>query len=135
MQRIAKMNPLVEDRNGERIREKKNFSKQTYETDYGDVISQLIRPAIVVLTSARQMVQLPSENEVFGDSGENIMENPEIKPETSINLKVGFKAGLYQVNKRTISVSASGFIRVTFFENLGKIKSIGFDAELRIFIQ
>lgn len=148
-QDIAKMDPVVENRNGQKVRVEKHFSNQISTTGYGAAASYLIRPALVVLASAEQAIRLPSENEVFGDVGENIIENPGIAPETSTNLNLGFKAGLYKIDQHKFSVSASGFIRDTRdkivrktqsnlndavqtapFENLGKTKSIGFDAEL-----
>lgn len=149
LQNIAKMDPVVEDVNGERVRVEKHFSNEISTTGYGGAISYLLRPAFVLLASAENAVRLPSENEVFGDIGENIVENPGIAPETSTNLNLGFKAGLYEINRHKFSIGASGFIRDTRdkivrrtqsnlndavqtapFENLGKTKSIGFDAEL-----
>lgn len=148
-QDIQKMDPVVEEVNGERVRVEKNFSKQINASGLGGAISYLLKPAFVVLVSAEQAVRLPSENEVFGDVGENIVENPGIAAETSNNLNVGFKAGLYQVKNHKFSFAMSGFLRDTKdkivrrtqsnlndavqtapFENLGKTKSLGFDAEL-----
>ncbi|WP_245984135.1 TonB-dependent receptor [Gillisia mitskevichiae] len=148
-QDIQKMDPVVEDINGERVRVEKDFSKQISASGFGGAVSYLIKPAFVVLVSAEQAVRLPSENEVFGDVGENIVENAGISAETSNNLNIGFKAGLYQVKNHKFSFAMSGFLRDTKdkivrrtqsnlndavqtapFENLGKTKSIGFDAEL-----
>lgn len=149
-QDITKMDPVVETRNGERVRVERHFSKNTSTSGYGAAISYLIRPALVLLTSAENAIRLPSENEIFGDVGENIVENPGIAPETSRNFNLGFKAGLYQVRDHKFSLSASGFIRDTRdkivrrtqtnlndavqtapFENLGRTKTLGFDAELQ----
>lgn len=148
-QHIAKMDPEVENRNGERVRIERHFSNQTNKNGYGAALSYLISPAFVLLTSAEKAIRLPSENEVFGDVGENIVENPGIAPENSNNLNLGFKAGLYQINSHKFSIAASGFMRDTRdkivrktqsnlndaiqtapFENLGRTRSIGFDAEL-----
>lgn len=149
-QNVSKLDPVMETRNGERVRVERHFSKETSTTGYGAAISLLVRPAFVLLTSAENAVRLPSENEVFGDVGENIVENPGIAPETSYNFNLGFKAGMYRVHNHKFSVAASGFIRDTRdkivrrtqtnlndavqtapFENLGRTKSLGFDAELQ----
>ncbi|WP_031426633.1 TonB-dependent receptor [Flavimarina sp. Hel_I_48] len=148
-QNVQKMDPIAENQNGETVRVEKYFSNKTSTLGYGTAVSYLAMPALVLLTSAEKAVRLPSENEVFGDVGENIVENPGIDAERSNNFNLGFKAGLYKIGEHKFSIGASGFIRDTRdkivrqtqtnlndaiqtapFENLGRTKSIGFDAEL-----
>jgi outer membrane receptor for ferrienterochelin and colicin len=93
---------------------------------------------------------LPSESEVFGSPGENIIENFGIRPEVSNNLNVGLNAGTFYGGKHKYSFTISGFIRDTRdkitqrinprvndalqtnpYENIGKNKSIGFESDFR----
>ncbi len=148
-QNVRKMDPVAENQNGQTIRVENHFSKETEFSGYGAAASYEIHPKFRLLTSAEKAVRLPSENETFGDPGENILENPQLNPEISNNLNVGFNLGPLTYQKHTISFSTNGFIRDTKDKimrqtrtnlndaiesapniNLGKTKSMGFDAEL-----
>lgn len=118
-------------------------------TGYGIAASYLFSSSIVGLISAEKAVRMPSEGEVFGDPGENIISNSTIKPEVSNNINIGVKLGSYKISHHKISFSGSGFIRDTRdkimrqasenlndalqsapFINYGKTKAIGFEAEI-----
>ncbi|WP_420153204.1 TonB-dependent receptor [Siphonobacter sp.] len=143
-QKIDRMDPVLVENNR---RENRTSSNKT-TTGYGAALSYAVIPNLYLLTSAERAVRLPSENEVFGSPGENIVENFGIRPETSNNLNVGFRAGTYTSGSHKYNFAVSGFIRDTRdkivqrvnprlndavqtdpFENLGKTKSIGFEVE------
>lgn len=143
-QKIDRMDPVLVENNR---RENRTSSNKT-TTGYGAALSYAIIPNLYLLTSAERAVRLPSENEVFGSPGENIVENFGIRPEISDNLNVGFRAGTYTSGLHKYNFALSGFIRDTRdkivqrvnprlndavqtdpFENLGKTKSIGFEVE------
>jgi outer membrane receptor protein involved in Fe transport len=147
-QKIDKMDPVLVVTDGLNSRRENRNSSNKTTTGYGAALSYAVIPNLYLLTSAERAVRLPSEGEVFGSPGENIVENFGIRPEISNNLNVGFRAGSYTTGQHKYSFALSGFIRDTRdkivqrvnprlndavqtdpFENLGKTKSIGFEAE------
>ncbi len=147
-QRIEKMDPVLKMENGESVRAEERVGSSKSTTGYGLALSYAITPTLMVLSSAEKAVRMPSEGEVFGSPGENIVENVGIRPEISNNLNVGARIGPYNIDKHKLTFSVSGFIRDTRdkivqrinprlndavqtdpFENLGKTKSIGFEAQ------
>lgn len=149
-QKIARMDPVLVQENGQSIKTEDQVNSNRYTTGFGFASSYTVMPKLVMLVSAEQAVRMPSENEIFGSPGDNIIENLGIRPEISNNLNVGFRGGPYRINSHRFNIYASGFIRDTKdkivqrinprindavqtdpFENLGKTKSIGFEAELK----
>tara|TARA_R110002049_G_scaffold3515_3_gene26335 strand:- start:1596 stop:4007 length:2412 start_codon:yes stop_codon:yes gene_type:complete len=149
-QGIAKMDPLLVEENGTttRVEDRTNSSRST--SGYGAAFSyRIIRP-LTLLASAEKAVRMPSEGEIFGSPGDNIVENLGIRPEISNNLNLGFILGDFEYQAHTFSFSGTGFIRDTKdkiiqqinprindavqtnpFENLGKTKSIGFEGQVK----
>ncbi|CAM3569463.1 TonB-dependent receptor [Zobellia roscoffensis] len=80
-------------------------------TGYGFAASYIIIPTVTILTSAEKAIRLPSENEVFGDAGDNLLPNLTIKPETSNNLNLGFRLGKFNINKHGLTLAANFFSR------------------------
>ncbi|MDO1514167.1 TonB-dependent receptor [Maribacter confluentis] len=80
-------------------------------TGYGFAASFIVIPTITLLTSAEKAIRLPSENEVFGDAGDNLLPNLSIKPETSNNLNIGFRLGKFNFNKHAVTLSSNFFAR------------------------
>ncbi len=149
-QQIDRMDPILVQENGENIRAEDRVKNNRSATGFGFASSYTITPKLIMLVSAEQAVRMPSENEIFGSPGDNIIENLGIRPEISNNLNVGFRGGPYRINAHRFNIYASGFIRDTKdkivqrinprindavqtdpFENLGKTKAIGFEAELK----
>lgn len=147
-QKIDRMDPVLTTLNGEQVKTEDRISSNKTTAGYGLALSYAVIPTVTVLGSAEKAVRMPSEGEVFGSPGENIVENIGIRPETSNNLNLGVKAGPYYFNKHKVSLSVSGFLRDTRdkivqrintrlndavqtnpYENLGKTKAIGFEAE------
>lgn len=150
IQKIQKMDPkLLINGSGDQIREEIRETSKTEIAGYGMAASYLFGNDIVVLASAERAVRMPNETEIFGNPGENILENTSIRPEISKNFNLGVKIGPYKIYNHQVSLSTSGFLRNTQdkivrkindrnndaiqtlpFENLGKTQSIGFEAEL-----
>lgn len=147
-QSIDKMDPVLAVEDGQNIKREVRTGSSKKSTGYGFALSYAIIQNMYLLTSAEKAVRLPTEGEVFGNPGENIIENFGIRPEVSNNLNVGLKAGPFVTGKHRYTATVSGFIRDTRdkivrrisnrlndavqtdpFENLGKNKSIGFEAE------
>ena len=148
-QKITRMNPIVQNLNGVPTRVEDVVRSNKNVMGYGAAFSYQVVPNITLLTSAEKAVRLPTENEVFGDSGDNISENPNIKPETSKNYNLGFRLGTFVYNKHEWVLTTNGFIRditdrigtpvqtaintnvqTLPFVNQGNVKSKGIDLEL-----
>ncbi len=149
-QNIEKMDPvLMTGANGQQYRAEE-FTKSDFSTSgYGMASSYLIKDAIALLFSAEKALRMPTDNEIFGNPGDNLAGSTTLKPEISNNVNLGAKIGPYKINDHTLSVSASGFIRDTKdklvrrindrnndaiqivpMENLGKTQSIGYEVEI-----
>lgn len=150
-QKIHKIDPTPEKAPDGTIVKNDIHSRNEYNvTGYGLATSYLITPSVVFLFSAEKAVRLPTDDEIFGRPGENIIGSVLLKPEISDNYNVGLKLGPYKIiEKHKFSVSGSGFIRDTKdklvqqgntrlneatgalpLENLGVTRAIGFEAEL-----
>jgi outer membrane receptor protein involved in Fe transport len=149
-QGIDRMDPVLRVTDGQSTRTENRTTSSKKATGYGMALSFAITPQYTVLASAEKAVRLPSENEVFGSPGENIVENFGIRPEMSNNLNIGLNAGTFYAGKHKYSFTVSGFLRDTRdkitqrinprlndalqtnpYENLGKTKSIGFESDFR----
>lgn len=148
IQKIEKIKPTIRLENGQPIRDTQFASNKYDYTGYGAAFSYAIKPAVVLLASAERAIRLPVEGEIFGEVGDNIVENNGLTPEISNNVNFGFKIGPYKVKQHKFSVGANGFFRDTKdkivrrsntrlndaeetapFENLSKTLSKGFDLE------
>lgn len=148
-QKIDRMDPVQQVVNGQPTRVERVTSDNRNTTGYGLAVSYSLKPNFVLIGSAEKAVRMPGEQEIFGNQSDNVTANPSIKPEISDNLNLGFRAGAYQFDAHSISISGSGFIRntqdkivalssdrsVTNMEttnnvNLSGVRSIGFEAEL-----
>ncbi len=148
-QKTRQMDPGVETINGEEVRVEEYFSNNFDYTGYGMALSYLVNSGIAILGSAEKALRLPTDNEIFGDVGENVAENSGLEPEQSNNYNLGFKIGPYKIAEHSVSLYASGFLRDTRgmivrepqmtlndaqqtapFVNMRGTESKGFDAEL-----
>lgn len=149
-QKTEKREPRLSVENGQSIRIEEEESDKKEEIGYGLAASYNAFRRLWLLASAEKAVRMPSEGEVFGSPGDNTVENTGLRAEVSNNLNVGVKAELPPLGEQRFEVSASAFIRDTRdkivrkinprlndavqtdpYENLGKTKSKGFEAELR----
>lgn len=149
-QHIERMDPKLVRTNGEqqKIEDRVNSSRNI--TGYGLATSYNITSHLMLIFSAEKAVRMPSENEIFGSPGENIIENLSIRPEISNNLNLGLRGNILNIGNQKLSYNLTGFIRDTRdkiiqrinprmndavqtdpFENLGRTKSKGFEAELK----
>ncbi|MBF6609017.1 MAG: TonB-dependent receptor [Flavobacterium sp.] len=148
-QQVERMNPIVASVGGVPTRIEDVVANEKNVNGYGMAISYSLRPKVVLMTSAERGVRLPNEGEIFGDPGDNLTENPTIRPETSYNWNLGFRLGNFKLGNHEIFAAANGFIRditdrigpelltvinsnvqVLPLVNQGNVKSRGFDVEL-----
>ncbi len=142
--------PQVVTENGQNVVKEVVTSKRTNYTGYGMATSYSILPKIMVMGSAEKAIRLPSENEIFGNPGENIISNSGLKPEQSNNFNAGLRFGPYEMNNHKLTVSGNAFwrntedkivrqisdrvneaIQASPFVNLGKAQSVGFEASFQ----
>jgi outer membrane receptor protein involved in Fe transport len=116
---------------------------------YGFASSYAITPNITLLASAEKAIRLPDETEVFGNDGDNVVANPNIRPEISNNYNLGFRLGSFKVKKHEFTISTNLFTRnikdriglpietslnvddeLIVYVNQGNAKSKGIDAQL-----
>jgi len=149
-QNVDRMDPTLVTENGESIKKIVTARNTKSTTGYGLALSYAFNPTIMLLSSAEKAVRMPTEGEVFGSPGENIIENFGIRPEISNNLNLGFRLGPFAQQNHRFSITGSGFLRNTKdkiarrinsrindviqtepFENIGKTQSVGFETELK----
>lgn len=148
-QNVDRTDPKAQVVNGQTVRVVDYINNNRSTTGYGMASSFSVAPQFVILASAEKAVRMPSGNEIFGNQGQNLDGNPNLKPEISNNYNLGFRLDSYTINKHRFSFSTSGFIRDTKDkivirsndrattivetlppENLGKTQAIGFEAEM-----
>jgi len=149
-QSIDRMEPKLEEVDGESVRVEDRVNSKRFTSGYGTALSFKALTHLTILASAEQAVRMPSENEIFGSPGENIVENLSIKPEISNNLNLGFQAGNFEFEGHKFLFTGTGFVRDTRdkivqqindrindavqtspFVNLGRTMAIGFESEVR----
>lgn len=148
-QKVNRMDPRAVVVNGQTIRVEDVTDDFRTTTGQGFAAAYSILPSLVILGSGEKAVKMPSEREVFGDQGENLVGNPNLRPEISNNFNLGFRFNPDKIDKHKISFSGAGFVRNTKdkivvrsndrpvsavetfpFENLNATQAIGFEAEM-----
>lgn len=146
-QKTEQRTPIIITTGGQPSIVEKLESNNTTFYGYGFAGSYLISPQLIFTLSAEKAIRLPSENEIFGNPGENQTSNSDLKPEESDNLNVGLRFGPYLINEHKFSFGGSGFwrnskgkivrefsnrlneaLQTTPSVNLGTAQSIGYEA-------
>ncbi len=109
IQKVLNTKPIFNEDNTEVINEVYQSNKDY--TGYGFATSYIFLPTLTLLTSAEKAIRLPSENEVFGDAGDNLLPNLTIQPETSNNLNIGFRLGKFNFKKHGFTLASNFFAR------------------------
>lgn len=120
-----------------------NMTTQNYS--FGGAISFKIIRQLMVMTSAERAVRLPEANEIFGIVAENIIANPELKPERSDNFNFGiefnpdlpkhnviFRPNIFirNTNDLILRYNQGGYDQNLVSGNIGKVFTKGVDAEI-----
>lgn len=148
-QKVERIDPKAQVVNGQTVRIEQITNDTRTTAAYGLATSYAISRDFFILASAEKAVRMPSESQVFGDQGENLIGNPNLRPEISNNFNLGFRLNSYKIDNHRVSLSATGFIRDTKdkivalsndrpvdnietfpFENLAASQAIGFEAEM-----
>lgn len=148
-QKVEQRTPLITTVNGQSTLTENYESSTTTNYGYGFAASYFVLPKVMLSTSAEKAVRLPSENEIFGNPGENQIQNSALKPERSNNLNAGARFGPFAVNDHKFSFGGSGFwrnskdkivrqfstrvneaLQATPSVNMGTAQSLGYEASL-----
>lgn len=148
-QKIDRMEPVQQTINGQPTRVERITKDNRNTTGFGFAASYSLKPNLVFIASAEKAVRMPGESEIFGNQADNLIANPNIRPEISNNFNIGLRTGPFLFNDHKIYISGGGFLRntkdkivllssdrnVTNMEtsnnvNLSGVKSIGFEAEV-----
>lgn len=122
-------------------------NKSVNNNGYGFAISYKIVPKLHLNISGEKALRLPSFTELLGNTSANIDPSYALKPEKSNNINIGMNGSVSFKEHHLFSADVNYFIRdvsdmivrgisnsisdTYAFENLGKIKSAGFDVELK----
>lgn len=149
-QNVGRTTPIVSTVGGQNVVSTERSDKKIDATGYGLAASYALNPKIVLIASAEQAVRMPGDTEILGDPNENVLSNFSIRPEVARNINLGFRLGNFEIDKHRISISGNAFSRnikdrivrqvnstlsdqeveVSPFMNIGRAKSLGFEAEL-----
>ncbi|WP_264530394.1 TonB-dependent receptor [Flavobacterium sp. N502540] len=146
-QKVNHRKPELLTQNGQTTVVEKMTKSTTPLFGYGLAASYFFTPALMITASAEKAIRLPNATEIFGRPSDNVLANPNLKPEQSNNFNLGLQFGPYAINTHKISVAATGFsrntrdrivrvsndrvndaIQVLPFDNLGRAQSIGYEA-------
>ena len=117
---------------------------------YGLATSYALNKKLNLLVSLERAVRMPDAREIFGDEADNVSSNPQINPEISDNINIGFRSSYFKMGDHELSFAANGFLRdvkdrimqkaesttsnqsaeIQPYVNLAKARSIGFETEI-----
>lgn len=122
-----------------------HLSEDKTNFGYGAALTYFVLPQLQLKGSYEHAYRLPESNEMFGD-GLIQQRNPDLKPERSDNVNLGFIFE-QRVKEHTVYAEASGFYRdardfirkgvsltsnpTTGYENLGKVRTTGFEGGIK----
>lgn len=142
-QGVSLTDPIVE--NG--IIRGKRTERSIPAHGWGGTLSYRIHSKVLLTTSAEYATRLPGVTELLGNTTDNVEPTYGLQPEKSINLNIGALLGPFRKNRHEFEGDVNLFFRDTRdmiqksltnqtdemygYENLGKIRSKGFDLDLR----
>lgn len=123
---------------------------------YGATVSYNVVSKMYVIGSTENSYVAATENQLYGDPENNILESPGLIPEKNVNYNLGVRHGPIQLGKHKLTLYASAFwrngfdkitqqavedqivqgresdadIQVTKYVNLGRTQSRGFEGEI-----
>ncbi|MCB4798165.1 TonB-dependent receptor [Neotamlana laminarinivorans] len=108
-QKVLNTSPEFNDDETEVLKTVYNSNKNY--NGFGLAGSYAFKSTVTLLASAEKAIRLPSEIEVFGDAGDNVVANLSVKPEISKNINLGFRFGKFKINSHDFTISTNLFAR------------------------
>ena len=123
------------------------YERSITSDGFGAALSYSVIPELMILLSGEKALRLPGATELLGNTTDNVDASYDLKPEKSLNLNVGFIVGPFNIKNHRIGLDVNFFYRdiddmisrtvsssltadTYGYENLGKVLSKGFDAEM-----
>jgi outer membrane receptor protein involved in Fe transport len=120
------------------------YKNSMNEGGYGLTLSYALLPALHLLGSAERALRMPNDRELFGNSTQDVVAAPDLKPEESRNVNLGFNFR-HTVGRHSFGINSSVYYRDTrnmiremfspreewsAYANLENVETKGIDAEL-----
>ena len=122
------------------------YDETVNNTGYGFTASFAVLPKVLLQASYEKALRMPESNELLGNTSESVDATYDLKPEKSNNVNMGVILGTFDFNRHELRADVNFFIRdisdmimrgtensktgTYGYENLGKVKSKGIDAEI-----
>ncbi|MCF2489285.1 TonB-dependent receptor plug domain-containing protein [Dyadobacter sp. CY347] len=154
--RTIQTRPELIEQNSENVINRVRNKTVNHNRGYGATVSYNVFSKMYIIGSTQNAYVTATENQLYGDPENNILENPGLIPEKNINYNLGFRHGPVQLGKHKLTLYASAFwrngfdkitqqavenaivpgresdadIQVTKYVNLGRTQSRGFEGEV-----
>ncbi|TDE11255.1 TonB-dependent receptor [Dyadobacter psychrotolerans] len=154
--RTIQTRPELVEQNGINIVNRVQKKTVNNNKGYGATVSYNVVSKMYIIGSTQNSYVVATENQLYGDPENNILENPGLIPEKNVNYNLGFRHGPIQSGKHKLTLYASVFwrngydkitqqavenqivpgresdadIQVTKYVNLGRTQSRGFEGEI-----
>lgn len=140
----VELTDIQKDRNDNIIATK--YDKSISNEGYGLALSYEVHPKVLLMSSAEKAIRMPGVTELLGNTSQNVLPTYTLDPEKSTNVNLGASFGPFIYKKHSLKADVNFFLRDISdmivrgvsskiddkygFENLGKVRSTGFDLEL-----
>lgn len=154
--RTIQTRPELIEQDGANVINRVRNKTVNHNKGYGATVSYNVFSKIYIIGSTQNAYVTATENQLYGDPENNILENPGLIPEKNVNYNLGFRHGPIQAGKHKLTLYASAFwrngfdkitqqavenaivpgresdadIQVTKYINLGRTQSRGFEGEV-----
>ena len=154
--RTIQTRPELVEQNGVNIVNRVEKKTVNNNSGYGATVSYNVFSKMYIIGSTQNSYVVATENQLYGDPENNILENTALIPEKNVNYNLGFRHGPIQKGKHKVTLYASAFwrngydkitqqavenqivpgresdadIQVTKYVNLGRTQSKGFEGEI-----
>jgi outer membrane receptor protein involved in Fe transport len=142
VQRVTLHEPYVDETTKEYLT--KISLNNMSEGGYGATLSYSLRPGLHILASAERALRMPGDRELFGNTTQDVVAAPDLKPEESTNINIGID-WRHSIGHHSFGINSSVYLRDTrnmiremfgsrdewsAYANLQSVETKGIDAEL-----
>jgi hypothetical protein len=102
---------VLEQQDGGNIVNRVQNKNVNNNTGYGATVSYNVFSKLYIIGSTQNSYVAATENQLYGDPENNILENTGLTPEKNVNYNIGFRHGPITVGKHKLTLYASTFWR------------------------
>ena len=154
--RTIQTKPEIVEQDGANVVNRVESKSVNNNFGYGATVSYNVFSKLYIIGSTQNSYVAATENQLYGDPENNILENLNLVPEKNVNYNLGFRHGPIQMGKHKFTLYASAFwrngynkitqqavedqivpgresdadIQVTKYVNIGRTQSRGFEGEV-----